>query len=111
MQIVAIGASAGGIEAFRLFFESMPADSGMGFVVVLHQSAERRSLLAEIIDRWTSMPVAEAGDDVPVEANHVYVIPPAHVATLREGRLRLRHLAPDLPRETTPIDEFFDSMA
>ena len=111
MQIVAIGASAGGIEAFRLFFENMPSDSGMGFVVVLHLSADRKSMLAEIIARWTGMPVSEAADDDRVEPNRVYVIPPGHTATLQQGRVRLRHLAPDVPREAAPIDEFFDSLA
>ena len=65
MQVVAIGASAGGIEAFRLFFESMPADSGMGVVVVLHMSAAHKSALPEIIARWTAMPVREAADGEP----------------------------------------------
>ena len=111
MQVVAIGASAGGIEAFRLFFEAMPADSGIGFVVVLHMSAHRKSMLPEIIARWTQMPVAEAADGVQVKPDHIYVVPPAHIGTLRKGRLRLRVLAPDVPREATPIDEFFDSLA
>ena len=111
MQVVGIGASAGGIEAFRLFFEAMPPDSGMAFVVVLHMSADRKSMLPEIIARWTAMPVAEATDGNLVEANHVYVIPPGHIGTLRGGRLRLRHLAAEVPREAAPIDEFFDSLA
>ena len=87
MQVVAIGASAGGIEAFRLFFEAMPADSGMGFVVVLHMSADRKSVLPEIIARWTAMPVAEAADGDRVEPDQVYVIPPGHVGTMRQGRV------------------------
>ena len=111
MKIVGIGASAGGIEAFRLFFESMPAESGMAFVVVLHLSADRKSLLTEIIGRWTKMPVSEAVDDELIEPNQVYVIPPGYVATLGQGRLHLRHLASDVPRENTPIDQFFDSLA
>ncbi|MDT7952612.1 MAG: chemotaxis protein CheB [Acetobacteraceae bacterium] len=111
MKVVAIGASAGGIEAFRLFFESLTADSGMAFVVVLHLSANHKSMLAGIIARWTKMPVSEAADQDVVEPNRVYVIPAGHVATIREGRLHLRPLAPDVPREATPIDEFFDSMA
>ena len=111
MQVVGIGASAGGIEAFRQFFEAMPPDNGMAFVVALHMSADRKSLLPEIIARWTAMPVAEAQDGNLVEANRVYVIPPGHIGTLRRGRLRLRHLATDVPREATPIDEFFDSLA
>ena len=111
MQVVAIGASAGGIEAFRLFFERLPPDTGMGFVVVLHLSADRKSLLAEIIARWTAMSVSEAVDDECVEPNRVYVIPPGYIATLQQGRLHLRHLPPDVPREATPIDQFFDSLA
>jgi two-component system CheB/CheR fusion protein len=111
MQIVAIGASAGGIEAFRLFFEAMPADSGMGFVVVLHMSAERKSMLADIISRWTTMSVTEAADDDKVLPNQVYIIPPGNVGTLRDGRVHLRPLAADVPREATPIDQFFDSVA
>ena len=111
MQVVAIGASAGGIEAFRLFFEAMPADSGMCFVVVLHMSADRKSMLADIISRWTAMSVTEAADDDMVLPNQVYIIPPGNVGTLRDGRVRLRPLAADVPREATPIDEFFDSVA
>lgn len=111
MQVVAIGASAGGIEAFRLFFEAMPTDSGMAFVVVLHMAADRKSMLPEIIARWTSMPATEAADDDLLVSNHVYVIPPGNIGTLKEGRLHLRPLAPNVPREATPIDEFFDSLA
>ena len=111
MQVVAIGASAGGIEAFRLFFERLPPDTGLGFVVVLHLAADRKSLLAEIIARWTAMSVSEAIDDECVEPNRVYVIPPGHLATLQQGRLRLRHLPPDVARDTTSIDQFFDSLA
>ena len=111
MQVVAIGASAGGIEAFRLFFEAVPADNGMGFVVVLHMSADHKSALPEIIARWTAMPVAEAADGDRVKPDQVYVIPPGYVGTMREGALRLRPLAPGVPREATPIDRFFDSLA
>ena len=89
----------------------MPADSGMGFVVVLHLSADRKSLLAEIIARWTAMSVAEAADGDLVGPNEGGRRPPGDVATVQGGRLRLRHLGPDIPREAAPIDEFFDSLA
>ena len=111
LRVVAIGASAGGIDAFRHFFEAMPTDSGLGFVVVLHLSATRKSQLAEIIGRWTAMKVAEAIDGEPVGVDRVHVIPPGHVATIAGGRLRLRALGLDVPREPAPIDEFFDSLA
>ena len=111
MQAVAIGASAGGIEALRLFFENMPHESGLGFVVILHLSANHKSMLAEIISRWTAMAVAEAADGDKLEPNKVHVIPAGHAATLRQGRLQLRPYLPGAPRETTPINEFFDSLA
>jgi two-component system CheB/CheR fusion protein len=111
LGLVAIGASAGGIEAFRQFFEKMPPDSGLAFVVVLHLSAGRKSMLPGILARWTSMPVAEAHDGVAISADHVLVIPAGTVAELRDGNVFLRHLATDSPRIVTPIDAFFDSVA
>ena len=78
--VVGIGASAGGIEAFRRFFEKMPPDSGLGFVVVLHLAPDRISMLPAILARWTAMPVTEAHDGDAVTPNHVLVIPPGTVA-------------------------------
>lgn len=69
--IVGIGASAGGLEAFKTFFTNMPSDSGLAFVVVQHLSPDHKSLLADLIGRVTAMPVAEAVDDMPVAANRV----------------------------------------
>jgi two-component system, chemotaxis family, CheB/CheR fusion protein len=111
LGLVAIGASAGGIEAFRQFFAKMPADSGLAFVVVLHLSAGRKSMLPGILARWTNMPVAEADDGVAIKADHVLVIPAGTVAELRGGHLLLRRMEPDAPRSVTPIDAFFDSVA
>jgi two-component system, chemotaxis family, CheB/CheR fusion protein len=108
MKVAGIGASAGGIEAFKRFFENMPATSGVGFVVVLHMSAQRKSLLPDIIERWSSMPVVEAQDGQPVRPDHVHVIPSGHAATVTGGMLRLR---PHVEREAAPIDGFFDSLA
>jgi len=111
LGLVAIGASAGGIEAFRQFFEKMPPDSGLAFVVVLHLAAGRKSMLADILARWTKMPVAEASDGVAIEANHVLVIPAGTVALLREGRVLLRPMDAGDATNITPIDGFFDSVA
>ena len=89
----------------------MPADSGMAFVVVLHQSADRKSMLASIISHWTAMRVREAVDSVRLLPDIVHVVPGGTIATLSGGVLKLRHLAPDAPRVATPIDTFFDSLA
>jgi two-component system CheB/CheR fusion protein len=110
LPIVGIGASAGGVEALEAFFGAVPAENGMAFVVVTHLPPYRDSLLAEILGRATQMPVVNARDDQPVEAQHVYVLPPGAVLTIHEGRLSLRHTGA-AERERAPIDVFFTSLA
>jgi two-component system, chemotaxis family, CheB/CheR fusion protein len=108
--IVGIGASAGGLEAFRSFLEHMPADSGMAFVLILHLPADRKSLLSSILARWTPMRVIEAEDRTRIEPNHIYIPPPHAIVTISEGRLNLQ-LPPDPnDRIYRPIDCFFDSL-
>ena len=111
LTIVGIGASAGGLDAFHAFFEAMPGDSGLAFVVILHLPAGRRSMLAEILGRWTTMPVVEADDWTSIKADHVYVPPPHAAVALEDGRLRIRFPAADAPRDYRPIDGFFDTLA
>jgi two-component system CheB/CheR fusion protein len=111
VKIVGIGASAGGLAAFRSFFENMPADSGFGFVVVAHLAPDRKSLLPEILARATAMPVVTAADGVLVAANHVHVIPAGVVAILEHGRIGLRPLGAEERYQTTAIDVFFDALA
>ncbi len=111
LMVVGIGASAGGIGAFHHFFENMPSDSGLAFVVVLHLAAGRKSMLPEIIGRWTAMEVTEARDGDAVIGNHVLVVPPGTIARLQDGHLSIRDVAPDAPHPIAPIDGFFDSMA
>jgi two-component system CheB/CheR fusion protein len=110
LPIVGIGASAGGVEALEQFFKSVPADNGLAFVVVTHLPPDRSSMLAEILGRATRMPVVDAKDGEKVEAEHVYVLPPSAILTIRNGRLRLRHTGP-ADHERAPIDVFFNSLA
>ena len=108
--VVGIGASAGGLEAFKSFFANLPSDSGMAFVLVQHLSPDHKSLLAELVARSTTMPVVEAANDMAVVANRVFVIPPDATMTIRRGRLRVVRPAP--PRESRrPIDTFLGSLA
>ena len=110
LLIVGIGASAGGLEAFKSFFAKMPADSGMAFVLVQHLAPQHSSLLTELIARSTAMPVVEATDSEQVEANHVYVIPPDATLTIHDGALQVSRPAP--PRQHRwPINTFFTSLA
>lgn len=108
--IVGIGASAGGLEAFKTFFSHMPADSEMAFVLVQHLAPEHTSLLGELVGRSTTMPVVDAADGMPVHARHVYVIPPNATLTIAEGVLQVSKPAP--PRQHRfPINTFFTSLA
>lgn len=108
--IVGIGASAGGLEAYRSFFAHMPADSGIAFVLVQHLSPDHDSMLAELLGKSTSMTVLQAADGMAVGPNCVFVIPPDATMTIGEGRLKIMQPAP--PRDhRRPIDSFFESLA
>jgi len=105
-----MGASAGGIEAFHRFFEHLPADCGMAFVLILRLPPDRKSMLPEILRRWTSMKVLEGEDGALIEANCIYVPPPHVLVTLSDGRLRVHVSPPGQQRLFRPIDAFFDSL-
>jgi two-component system CheB/CheR fusion protein len=109
--VVGVGASAGGMEAFGEFLDAMRPDAGMAFVFVLHLPPTGESLLAEILAHRTGMPVRQAEDGMPVEPDHVYVIRPGHVLTVRHGRLRLgpRLGSPNVANR--PVDDLFRSLA
>lgn len=107
--IVGIGASAGGLDAFKGFFSRMPTDSGMAFVLIQHLNPDRKSLLTELIARQTTMPVREIEDGMLVAPNTVFVIPPNATLTLNTARFRVERPAP--PRSLRhPIDTFFTSL-
>jgi two-component system, chemotaxis family, CheB/CheR fusion protein len=108
--VVGIVASAGGLSAFKHFLESMPTPNGVAIVIVPHLDAIHKSFMVELLSRQTSMPVVEATDGTVVEANHVYVIPPNRVLTIKQGTLRLGDFP--IPVETqTAIDIFLRALA
>src|SRR5580658_1344078 len=74
--IVAIGASAGGIEALTELMTHLPSNTGMAFVLVQHLDPKHHSILTELLARQTAMPVTEVSEGLAVKADHVYVIPP-----------------------------------
>jgi two-component system CheB/CheR fusion protein len=108
--VVGIGASAGGLEAFTELLQHLPVDTGMGFVLVQHLDPVHESALTKILTKATSMPVRDVTDNLPVEANHVYVIPPNTTLSIARRVLKLK------PRKQvrTParsIDSFLESLA
>ena len=108
--IVGIGASAGGLDAFEKFFTNMPPDTGMAFVLVQHLDPTHKSILSQLIKRYTSMNVLEVADGMLVEPNSVFVIPPNRYIGILHGKLHL--LEPTaLPGHRTPIDYFFRTLA
>src|SRR5712671_4495829 len=108
--VVGIGASAGGLEAFRQLLERLPVDTGMAFVLVSHLDPTHKSILTELLARRTKLPVTEVSDGMRVEPNNVYVLPPNTSMAIAEGTLHLQ------PREEGragrhPIDYFLRTLA
>ena len=110
--IIGIGASAGGLKAFEDFFSGLGGNvrPGMAFVLVQHLAPYHQSILADLIRRYTDMPVFEVTDGMEVQPDCVYIIPPNHDLALLGGTLQL--LVPKAPHGLRlPIDFFFRSLA
>ena len=108
--IVAVGASAGGLEALERFFDHMPADSGMAFVVIQHLSPDFKSLMDELLARHTKMAIHRAEDGMSVEPNAIYLMPPKHELRIKDGKLVLSDRE-DTQGLNLPIDLFFEALA
>jgi two-component system CheB/CheR fusion protein len=108
--IVGIGASAGGLEALEQFFAHVPPESGLAYVVVQHLDPVKESLLPDLLQRVSQVPVVQVTDRTLAKANHVYVAPPGFEITVLHGVLHL--LKPAMPRGLQlPIDFFLRSLA
>jgi two-component system CheB/CheR fusion protein len=108
--VVAIGASAGGLEAFTELLSHLPTETGMAFVLVQHLDPNQPSLLTEIMGRTTEMPVHEVVDGVAIAPNQVYIIPPNTEMTIVAGELRLQPRSRSR-RVSRIIDGFFSALA
>lgn len=107
--IVGIGASAGGLEAIEEFFDHMPPDSGLAFVVVQHLSPDFKSMMDELIGRRSDMPARFIHNEQRIEPNSIYLIPPKHGLSIADGTLLLSDQEPSA--FNLPIDAFFGSLA
>ncbi|WP_341837830.1 chemotaxis protein CheB [Chitinophaga pollutisoli] len=108
--VVAIGASAGGLEAIQEFFDNMPHAENISFVIIQHLSPDFRSLLVELVARHTHMQVVEASHDQPVQKECIYVIPNTKQIRIARGRLQLSDKAHD-KSPNNAIDVFLHSLA
>ncbi len=109
-RIIAVGASAGGLEALKAFFKHIPAGDKNAFVVIQHLSPDYKSMMGELLKKNTNLPIVQISDEMEVKPGHVYLIPPANNLILEGNSLKLT----DKPNNQTlnlPIDMFFESMA
>jgi two-component system CheB/CheR fusion protein len=110
IRVVGIGASAGGLEALKAFVGAMPSNTGVAFIVVVHLDPTHESLMPELLAKCTSLTVEQARDRQPIEADHVYIIPPNRTLTLDQGLLQVREVL-DRRGLRGAIDHFFRSLA
>src|SRR6056297_4043593 len=109
-RIVGIGASAGGLEALEEFFRAVPEDLQLAFLVVQHLSPDYKSLMVELLSKYTSMEVKRAEDGMDVEMSHVYLIPPRKNLKIYHGKLFLTE-QDHSHSLNLPIDIFLRSLA
>lgn len=111
LTIIAIGSSAGGLEAIRELVATLPVDLPVSYVVVQHMSPHHKSLLKELVGRQTSLIVQDVEDGVRPEANVIYITPPKADIILENGLLRLKPPS-DMPAAPKPsVDRFLLSLA
>lgn len=109
--IIGIGGSSGGLEAFQELLENLSAKPGAAFVFIMHLSPNHKSTLTELLARSTKMPVSEIRNNMLVEINHVYVIPPGSDISIAHGKLMLSKRKGAGIKPQMPIDYFFSSLA
>jgi len=110
LAVVGIGSSAGGLEALTQFFTAMPENSGLAFVLVSHLDPHHNSMLPELIQKKTRMPVQQITESMTVTTNQVYIIPPDKELAILHDTLQLLQ-RPPADRSHRPIDAFFRSLA
>lgn len=108
--IVGIGASAGGIQALKEFFQQVPVDSGIAYVVILHMSPDHDSKLAQVLQTTTSIPVLKVTEKTKIEPDHIYVVSPNQHLIMEDGSV-LPSINLHMEERRAPVDIFFRSLA
>jgi two-component system, chemotaxis family, CheB/CheR fusion protein len=108
--VVGVGASAGGLDAFKKFIKAIPEKSGIAFILVQHMEPSHESLLTELLQKVTRIPVQEITNNMLVEPDRIYIIPSNKLLMANDGRLQLSPRPPKNERNM-PIDVFFMSLA
>ena len=87
--VVGVGASAGGLEAFRKLMGTVPRNTGIAFILVQHLDPSHESMMVDLLSTHTALTVCQAKDELPIEGDHLYVIPPGTYLSIAEGKLHL----------------------
>lgn len=109
-RIVAIGASAGGLEPFEQFFDEIPSNTGLAFVVIQHLSPNFKSMMDEILSRHSSMAIHQIEDGMPIQPNTIYLNQPRLVPTIQDDCFRITDTS-EFTMPNLPINIFFESLA
>ncbi len=108
--VVALGASAGGLDACRKFITALPPGNGMAFILVQHLDPSHESMMADLLATHTTMCVKQAKDEMAIEPDHFYIIPPGSYLSIQDGILRLSP-PPTRHRVRLPFDFLLRTMA
>lgn len=107
--VVGIGASAGGLEPLKVFFDSLPQKTGTAFIVIVHLSPEHKSSMAELLQPHTSLKVIQVNEKVAINPDHVYIIPPNKILTVGDDHLELSELGNE-DHKPEVVDRLFRSL-
>jgi two-component system CheB/CheR fusion protein len=107
--VVGLGASAGGLEALKAFFSEVPEGSGIAYIVMMHLAPDQPSMLPELLQKISAIPVSMAGDGQALLPDHVYIVPPRTEISIYNNVIQL--LAPVDKSFSLPIDFFFRTLA
>src|SRR5690606_6064560 len=109
-RIIAVGASPGGLEALKIFFQNIPADDKNSYVVIQHLSPDYKSMMGELLAKSTSLKIEQIKDNMEILPGRIYLIPPVNNLVILNGMLHLL----DKPKDqklNLPIDMFLQSLA
>ena len=109
-RLIAVGASAGGLEALKAFFSNLPDNDQNSYIVIQHLSPDYKSMMGELLAKTAKLPIEQITDNSEVEPSKIYLIPPVNNLTIENGILHLSE-KPKNQKLNLPIDLFLDSLA
>ena len=109
-RIIAVGASAGGLEALKAFFQNIPKEDNNTYIVIQHLSPDYKSMMGELLAKSTHLKIEQISDNSDILPGRIYLIPPVNNLIIENGMLHLL----DKPKDqklNLPIDMFLKSFA